>query len=163
MTDCSVIYDLISHGYEEWWFSTIGLIGAAIAAVIYGLFRSLPKKFVPASARKGVIVAIFLSVIWSLVAFVWTYSAYANLRDAYQRGAYEQISGEVEHFANSGPGIQPGTVRFTVGKIAFSYSRYIMSPGYRETRDSSIQLHDGLSAHVRYIGKSIVRLEVCGS
>ena len=163
MTNCSVIYDLVSNGYDDWWLSGIGLIAAALAAAIYGLFRLLPEKSVHSSAKKGVLAAIFLSVIWSLVSLVWTYSSYSNLYNAYERGAYEQISGEVEHFVNSGPGIQPGAVRFAVGKIAFSYSRYIVSPGYRETRDSGGPLRDGLMVRVRYIGKSIVKLEVCGS
>jgi hypothetical protein len=162
MTNCSVIYDLMSNGYDDWRMSGIGLVAAALAAAIYGLFRLLPEKSVRVSAKKSALAAIFVSVIWSLVSFVWTYSAYANLRNAYGRGAYEQVSGEVENFVNSGPGIQPGTVRFTVGKLVFSYSQYAMAAGYRGTGDSASPLRDGLIVRVRYIGKSIVQLEVCG-
>ncbi len=160
MTNCSVTYDLIGGGYDDWWFSGIGLIAAAFAAAIYGLFRLLAEKFTRASARKGALAALFVSLIWSLVSFVWTYSAYSNLRSAYERGAYEQVSGAVEHFVNSGPGIQPGTVRFTVGNVAFSYSQYVVSPGYR---GGPSPLRDGLMVRIRYIGKSIVRLEICGA
>jgi len=161
MSNCSIAYDLIYGGYTDWWFSCLGLVAAMFAAAIYSLFRLLPEKFSKAFARKrALLVAIVVSLIWSLVSFVETYSAYSNLSSAYGRGEYEQVAGVVEHFVSSGPGIQPGTVRFTVGKVAFSYSKYIMSPGYRGHPSA---MSEGLNVRIRYIGKAIVRLEICSA
>ncbi|HXQ68698.1 MAG TPA: hypothetical protein VN980_19185 [Alphaproteobacteria bacterium] len=163
MADCSIIYDLANQGYDEWWFPATGLLAAGFAGTIYGLFRSLFKNIVPTAAKKSARRAIFFSLILALLAFIWTYSEYSNLRKAYEGGAYQQVSGEIEHFADTGPGLQPGTVRFSVGKITFSYSRYAVSPGFRKTRDLGSPLHEGLMVRIRYIGTAIVRLEVCGS
>ena len=163
MANCSVAFDLTSRGYEGWWFPAIGLLAAGFAGTIYCLFRSLFKNIVPTAAKNSMRRAIFFSLILALLALILTYSEYSKLRKVYERGAYQEVSGEIEHFADSGPGLQPGTVRFSVGKITFSYSRYRITPGFRGTRDSVSPLHDGLMVRIRYIGTAIVRLEVCGS
>ena len=154
---------MMSRGYDAWWFLAIGLLAAGFAGTVYGLFRSLLKNIVSTTAKKSARRAIFFSLILTLWAFIWTYSDYSNMRKAYEGGAYQQVSGEIEHFADTGPGLQPGTVRFSVGKITFSYSRYSFSPGFRGTPDSVSPLHDGLMVRIRYIGAAIVRLEACGS
>lgn len=163
MANCSIVYDMTSRGYEGWWLPAIGLLAAGFAGTIYGLFRSLFKNIVSNTAKKSARRAIFFSLILALLSFIWTYSEYSSLRKAYEGGAYQQVSGEIEHFADAGPGLQPGTVRFSVGKITFSYSRYRITPGFRGTRDFVSPLHDGLMVRIRYIGTAIVRLEACGS
>jgi hypothetical protein len=107
--------------------------------------------------------AAALMPVWAIAILAATYGQYANLNTEYERGAYQQVSGRIENFADSGPGLQPGTERFTVGGVPFSYSRYIMSPGFRKTRASGGPLHNGLSVRIKYIGNAIVRLEICVS
>ena len=119
MPACSVAYDLISRGYDDWWFPAFGLIAAALAAGILMLFNFFPEKIVSASARKGMVGAIFLALIWAVITFGITYTEYLNLRQIYQRGEYKVISGNIEHLADSGPTLQPGTERFSVGNITF--------------------------------------------
>ncbi len=161
--DCSVIYDIERAGYEGWWFPGFGLVVFAGAMAIYGLFGLTPEKVVPAHARQSMLAPITLSIIWSIATFILTYVDYANLRKAYEFGSYQEASGRIENYTNSGPDIQPGTVRFAVGNVTFSYSRYEASPGYHGTADSNIPLRNGVLVRIKYIGKSIVRLEVCDS
>jgi hypothetical protein len=160
MENCSIIYDLIEAGYEAWWVPAFGFVGIFFTESIYRLLmRPLPNSLHSKRAMRG---ATIFFIIWSPVTFVWTYSDYYALRNAYLNGEYKQISGNIEHLADSESGVQPGMVRFSVNHVVFSYSRYSAAPGYRKTRDSGNPLHDGIPVRIRWIGSSIVRLEVCG-
>lgn len=161
--NCSVIYDLTRAGYEAWWFPCLGLVACAGAAAIYVLFRLAPAKLVNPSARGGILLVMPLSLIWSLVSFILTYSEYDRLRNAYEHGAYQEVSGRIKNYTNSGPDIQPGTVRFAVDNATFSYSRYEAGAGYHGAGGSGTPLRDGVTVRVKHIENSIVRLEVCGS
>ncbi len=161
MTNCSVTYDLMRSGYEAWWFPAMGLVAGAGATIIYGAYRVTPQKFVSTTAKGGILAAITLSIIWSIAIFFLTYLDYVNIRKEYEDSSYQEASGRIENYTNSGPDIQPGTVRFAVGKVTFSYSRYEAGPGYRGAGDTP--LRNGMLLRVKYIGKSIVRLEVCDS
>ena len=161
MANCSVIYDLTQAGYEAWWVPVFGIVVAIFAEAIYRLLmRLLPDSLYSKKAMRG---AVVFFIFWAPISFALTFSEYLSLRNAYKNGEYEQISGTIEHLADSGPGMQPGMVRFSVHHVKFAYSRYGAYPGYRQTRSTGSPLRDELPVRIRYIGSTIVRLEVCGS
>jgi hypothetical protein len=161
MDDCSLAYDLTTEGYSDWWFPALGLIVTVGCAIIYVAFATVLRPLVPTSARKAMGGAVVLSPLWSIAMLILTYHDYQNLEAEYQRGAYQEVSGRIENFADSGPRLQPGTEKFTVAGMPFSYSQYTVSPGFRKTRASGGPLRDGLWVLIRYVGNAIVRLEIC--
>jgi hypothetical protein len=163
MTSCSTTYDLLVAGYQLWWLPALGLSGAIGAGAIYTLFSSPLRGTVPPVARKAMAGAVVFCLLWTAATFPLTYAEYLDLRHKYQRGAYSEISGRVEDFIDSGPNLQPGTERFVVGGVPFSYSQFVYSPGFRKTRASGGPLRNGILVRIRYVDNFIVRLEICDS
>jgi hypothetical protein len=161
MAACVLQYDLARDGYDTWGIPVLALVAAGGAGAIYAFFSLL--KVTPLRTTRSMLFAALGCLILSAVNFVLTYTDYAILRDAYHRGHYREVSGEVENFVDGGPGIQPGTERFSVGGISFSYSKYIVVPGFRTTRASGGPLRQGLLVRIRYMDTAIVRLETCDS
>jgi hypothetical protein len=100
MDDCSLAYDLTTEGYSDWWFPALGLIVTVGCAIIYVAFATVLRPLVPTSARKAMGGAVVLSPLWSIAMLILTYHDYQNLEAEYQRGAYQEVSGRIENFAD---------------------------------------------------------------
>lgn len=161
MTNCSVAYDLKDSGYQGWLLPAICILAALCSAALYAIFNILPRGLVNARAKQGAIKAVLLSLVLLVISLLWTYLDYYHLRSAYEGGNYKQISGQVQEFEYNGRNMQPGTVSFMVGDVKFSYSKYIISPGFRDVIGSLYLLHDGTSVKIAYVDNSIVHLETC--
>jgi hypothetical protein len=161
MDDCFLAYDLTTEGYSDWWFPALGLIAAVGCAVVYVALATVLRPAAPTSARKAMGWAVVFLPLWSIAMFALTYHQYQDLEAEYRRGAYQEVSGRVENFVDSGPRLQPGTEKFTVAGMPFSYSQNTISPGFRKTRASGGPLREGVWVRVRYTGDAIVRLEIC--
>jgi hypothetical protein len=147
-------------GYEAWWAPVFMLGVGCFAGTLYLLFVRLKNAVLP-SARNSMLAATVLSPIFAIVFFGLTYMDYDSLRNDYNKGHYREVSGAITDFIDSGPDMQPGTEKFSIAGVPFSYSRYSVAPGFRKTHAEGGPLRNGLSVKIRYIGQTIVRLEIC--
>jgi hypothetical protein len=158
---CSVVYDLITQGYENWGLPALGLLVTLAAGALFFTFNLIPFAIVPSSAKKAMLVSAIVSLVWAVVTLGITYLQYSDLKQSYQHGEIREVFGRIENLTTSGPEIQPGTVRFSVRGVSFAYSKFVSSPGFRGLPTTINSLHDGLTVRIKYIGTAIVRLEIC--
>jgi len=163
MNGCSVAYDLLVNGYENWWFPAFGLVAGGASFLVYLVLKYVGPKPMTKMTKLSSVGGMLVSVVFIILALSRTYGDYARLAEAYRSGDYREVAGKIENFAESDPARGHGDERFTVGGVPFSYSRSIVSAGFRKTRASGGPLRDGLVVRIRYIGTAIVRLEICES
>lgn len=151
----SVIYDLqmaskeaVPGFHHEIWI--------AFLALVMGVGALIVIRYRPARILSSVAVAVIV-----FGAFVECYhvSKTRELMDAYQSGNYSVAEGAVQDFH---PMPYDGHEResFVVQGKRFSYSDFIVSPGFRNAVSHGGALREGMWVRVLYIREHIVRVEI---
>jgi hypothetical protein len=104
-------------------------------------------------------VALWLSVIWTIVAFAVTFPDYYQLRKRYRDHQYSVVEGTVENFKPM-PYEGHENESFTVKGVRFEYSDYAVSPGFNKTSSHGGPIKQGIQVRISHIGNVILRLEV---
>src|SRR5215813_9594339 len=160
MTECSLVYDLLLSGYDTWRFPLVGVITGAALALMYVVFRAI-RVPISRGFKITFVLQMILALAWTIAGLIWSYDEYAELARRYRRGDFIEVSGKVENFDQGLSPARPGDERFTVNGVTFFYSQNMVSAGFRKTHNSGGPLRDGMTVKIRYIGSSIVRLEIC--
>jgi hypothetical protein len=162
----------------EWRYSAFGFIFVAIGVVYIILGPRLARMnasrptglawwFKPRFAVKpqylGWFFVIFAS-IWTLLAFVSTYSSYRDCREAYRTGRYSIVEGIVEDF-HPMPYAGHQDECFRVQKERFCYSDYSVSPAFNQSASHGGPIRAGLPVRIAYLendhfNAQILRLEI---
>jgi hypothetical protein len=161
MSVCSLEYDLLINGYENWWFPALGLLAGGAAALAYFSLGYAFRQPMNSNVKYTFVVAMVFCPAWAIAAFLWTRSDYTELAQRYSEGVFSEVSGKIENFDKLVPSGRTGDERFTVNGTDFYYSQYTASAGFRKTRSAGGPLRNDLFVRIRYIGNAIVRLEVC--
>ena len=150
-----VVYDVARYGYPGW----IGVFGGltfGIAAATFCRFRRLLR---PASRRWIPCAFVPLSLLWLVGWIAATLPAYYSLRSALQRGDCTVAEGVVTDF-HPMPANGKGHESFSVNDVRFTYSDFIITPGFHQTNYRGGPMRSGLHVRIHYRGSDIARLEI---
>jgi hypothetical protein len=149
------IFEISNKGFT-WWFALVGLLpaipGAAFWAVRKGHQDSwrvkLSRYFFPGFA-----------LLWLCVASIPMWLDYTRLQNAYRKGAFSIVQGEVENFHPMPPQGHSAEC-FSVKEERFCYGDAIISAGFNNDSAHGGPIRAGLPVRIAYVGDDILRLEV---
>ena len=84
-----------------------------------------------------------------------TYGQYRRAVSALADGRYAVVEGHVTDFVE-----KPKSESFMVDGVRFSYSPYVMTPGFNTPAWDGGPLREGMQVRISYVGNTILRLEV---
>jgi hypothetical protein len=153
----NVVYDVARDGYSGWVGIRCGLafmFGAAALCVARRYLRPASLKFIPC-------LFVPLSVCWIVLWALLTLPGYLSLKSALQLGQCAIIEGVVTDFQPM-PSTGHGRESFTVSGVRFSYSDFVVTPGFHHTNYRGGPVRDGLHVRIHYRGQDIARFEIAG-
>jgi hypothetical protein len=104
--------------------------------------------------------AVFIiGLLWTLPVTVFLHSEYIGTRRALATGGYDVIEGPVTDFKPM-PYSGHASESFTVAGQMFSYSDYISTPCFNNTRSHGGPINDGIYIRATYRANCILRLEI---
>ena len=151
----NVVYDITRDGYSGWVGIGLGLafmLCAAVCCVARRYFRPANLRFMPC-------LFIPLSCCWIILWILHTVPGHLSLRSALQRGHCAVVEGVITNFQPM-PSTGHGAESFTVNGVHFSYSDFIITPGFHRTNYRKGPVSDGLHVRIHYRGQDIARLEI---
>jgi hypothetical protein len=156
-----VVFDIADVGYRGWPSVRIGAAFAVAGFLMLMFYRYLPlwpitsEKF-----KKGfAILCAGFATLWTLIAFVGTYTEYWKLNQARKTGMYEVVEGRVEDFIPMPYGGH-AYESFRVGSKTFRYSDYHFTAGFNNTASHGGPIKAGLQVRISHVDSVILRLEV---
>ena len=158
------IFDAANEGYSTWWFPAFGLIFvcAGRTAGIQTRARAETDAFRRLKGRARTAFSWYFfnfAVVWTLGSFATTYAQYQSEAKALHGGSHNVVEGPIKSFAPM-PYAGHSEESFVVADRRFSYSDYLVTPGFHNTSSHGGPIEDGLYVRVTYIGNLIVRLEI---
>jgi hypothetical protein len=158
----TTVFDATHQGYTTWNVPAYGLAFIAVGALL--AFRpALTERILP-GGLKGRARRIFgfcffgFAILWTLGAFMGTFSQYLKVADAVHSGKYAVVQGPVTSFVPMPYGGH-AEESFCVQKKCFSYSDYVVTTGFNNTASHGGPIHEGLQVRITYIDNIILRLE----
>jgi hypothetical protein len=155
------IFDVTTAGYRNWDFSAFGIPFVAIGALLVTKRRSLPGWWGDRPRASSAFAYFFLvfSLLWTLIAFVSTYSDYSSLAQAVKSNSATVTEGIVHDFKPM-PVTGHSMERFCVSDRCFSYSDFNVTAGFNNTSSHGGPIREGLVVRVTHVRGSIAKLEV---
>ena len=153
-----LVFDAAREGFRDWGFAAFGLIFIGVGVGLFLVAKRIDPKAATLFRVFGGLFAGF-AALWTLTAFGSTFGQYSSLRHALETGAYTTIEGTVSDFV-------PGDIHgrnvesFTVAGHPFSYSPYIVTPGFRKTRSEGGPIYEGLNVRIAVVDGEIALLEI---
>jgi hypothetical protein len=160
------VFDILQVGYRSW---PSVLIGVAFMLVTISMFlfprfwEKIPFRGPEFMRRYFPYLGIGFATLWTLSAFVGTYSDYAYAKNEYLQGKAEIVEGAVSNY-------KPGTNErgsayesFCVKDKCFTYSDYQEQTGFNTMTINGGPIREGLPVRVTFVGNTIVKLEVASS
>jgi hypothetical protein len=152
-----------SQSPPEWQFAAFGLIFVA-AGLVFFFFPQLNKKWTAQRTRVFCIIYIAGALVWTAVAAVANYMQHEQAKSAIEHHAFKSVEGTVQNFLPMGEAGRKSE-SFDVGGQHFSYSDYVITPGFRKTAVHGGPIHEGLPVRIDYVdnatvGPEILRLEI---
>lgn len=134
-----------------------------VLGIVAFLFRnrlSNPFRARPMPRQLPFFLVLF-GALWMQLSFFSLYIQYHALETAMKSGKVNVAEGRVMHFTPSSYLGSKGE-RFCVSDsdVCFSYSDYIVTPGFNQTQSHGGPIKDGLPVKVTYKDDTIVKLEV---
>jgi len=155
-----IIFEATSEPYRNLTFVIPGLALSVVGAVL--VWRpALLEKFGYKKGRWRVFSWFFFlfAVAWTLGAGFSLMSRDFAASQELERGNCSVVEGVVENF-HPMPKSGHDTERFEVNGVHFSYSDYVMSPGFNNTASHGGPIRDGLRVRICHNSGDILRLEV---
>jgi hypothetical protein len=157
------VFDITEVGYKSWWFPAFGLIALAIAGAPLlfprlsriSRWRLLPDRW----SRVSDWVFLIFAACWTFGAFILTFTQYIAARDALFAGRFSVVEGPVTDFKPM-PHEGHGQESFTVAGKRFSYSDFVVVPGFNNSRSHGGPIDSDIYVRVTYSGSTILRLEI---
>jgi hypothetical protein len=159
--DYRTVFDITEAGYKSWNFPVHGLIIVAAGVVLVLLRRRLPGWWRKHPRASSIFAFVFLGfgVVWTLGAFLGTYSEYTHLRRAADGSGVTVVEGLVTQFEPM-PAAGHAMERFCVRDACFEYSDYVITAGFNNTSSHGGPIREDLPVRVTFVGNTIVKLEV---
>jgi hypothetical protein len=156
------VFDAANQGYPAWPQVGIGLalVGMGLLLVFAPtLMQQLMPRGLQGTART-IFSWFFLvaSSLFTFFTFITTSHAYGDAEVALRDGRYSVATGPVMNFVPM-PYTGHSLESFEVGGHKFTYSDYVLTPGFRTTTSHGGPIHEGLNVRVSYVGNLILRLE----
>jgi hypothetical protein len=160
------VFDILQVGYRSWPSVLVGLAFMLIGVSMFvfpRFWEKIPLRGPEFMRRYSAYILTGFAAIWTLFAFVGTYSDYAYAKNEYLQGKAEVIEGTVSNF-------KPGTnmrgsayESFCVKDKCFTYSDYEEQAGFNTMTINGGPIREGLPVRVTFVGNTIVKLEVASS
>jgi hypothetical protein len=152
--DYRVVFD-VSEQTPDWQFPAFGLLFIGVGLVLV-LGRNRAAQNIRATILPWAMLAF--SLIWIGGALASVLGGHSRAVQALKSGAFGTAVGSVENFQAETMNHKRET--FTVSGLRFSYSRYIISPGFRQTAAEGGPLRNGVPVRIAYVGNEILKLEI---
>src|SRR5262249_37900900 len=157
--DYVTAFDVIAIGYKEWTFPASGLLPVAIGSVLVAWRRSHPIAVRGWWRRAFPYVFLVFGGLWTVSTFVGTYADYRNIRRALETGRFLTVEGPVTKFVPM-PFEGHALESFEVSGHRYSYSDYIVTAGFNNTRSHGGPIREGLKVRIADVDGQIARLEI---
>ncbi|ELV8627344.1 hypothetical protein QNF03_004076 [Vibrio cidicii] len=162
-----VVFDI---KYEGFWslafilpgvlFILIFVIGIRKKDKLLGWnIKVLGKPATKRSLNVSLVFFLVFSVFWTGLAGYGVGTKLYSMLSSYEQGKYSVVEGPVENF-DPMPYAGHKTESFTVQGVKFSYSDFIIEPGFNNTASHGGPISEGLYVRVSYINNVILKLEV---
>ena len=151
-----LVFDVAKEGYTAWFFPLIGLGFLTLSLLLLWNERREPQN----KRHWRTIFMVVFSALWTIVALFGTLGSHLRARSARASGNYQTVEGVVENFVPQ-PYNGHAIERFTVSGVPFSYSDYIVAPGFHQSRSHGGPITGGLYLRIGHVKGMILRLEVC--
>jgi hypothetical protein len=157
------VFDAGQQGYATGWFPAFGLIFVAVGALL--VFRPALMQRLAPSGLQGTARKIFswfffvFALLWTAGTFLGTFLQYRAVISDLGTGRYSVVEGPVTNFVPM-PHTGHSEESFMVKGHRFSYSDYVVTPGFHNTASHGGPIREGLYVRITYSGNQILRLEV---
>jgi hypothetical protein len=158
----TTVFDAANEGYSTWSFPAFGLIFIAIGALLV-FAPDLMRRLMPSGlqGRYRTVFSWFFLIfasIWTIASFVGTYQQYRNASSCLRDASCPTVEGPVTEFIPT-PYSGHSMESFAVDGHRFSYSDYVVTPGFHSTASHGGPIREGLYVRITYAGNVILRLE----
>jgi hypothetical protein len=136
----------IAHQQCPWWILGIGLLPVAIGILFLAMGR-----------RVGAF-SIVGGIIWTAFAAPTAFRCH-SLHQALATGRVRIAEGQVRNF-HAMPRTGHDLESFEVSGVRFSYSDYIITPGFHQTASHGGPISEGRTVRIRHVGNDILTVEV---
>jgi hypothetical protein len=151
----AMVFDVARDGYSGWVGILCGL-GLMAGAAVFCIAR---RNLQPPSLRFIPCLVVPLSFSWLVLWALFTVPAYLSLRSALQSGHCDVIEGIVTDFEPM-PSSGHGRESFSVAGVHFTYSDFVITPGFHRTQYRGGPMKADLRVRIHYRGEDIARLEI---
>ena len=154
----TVVFDARNAGLPGWEAIVIGLLFIAI----FYFSRDWSRRLSTALRRAGLIFAC----LWMVVVTLSTVGDTLRVRYRLNHGDYVVVEGVVSDFVPGdwgGHHSEQWRVRSGEEDHRYSYSRPVITPGFRQTQEEGGPIHDGVRVRIADEDGLIARLEVATS
>jgi hypothetical protein len=163
MMDFKVVFDAANQSSVVWPQAAIPLVLLGVGALLVfapDLMRRLAPHGLQGRART---IFSYVFFTFALGTTIFTFKTMIGGRsaaaEALRSGHYSVVEGPVTKFVPM-PYTGHAMESFVVGGNRFSYSDYILTPGFHNTASHGGPIHEGLYVRIAYVGNDILRLEV---
>lgn len=150
-----VVFDVCNKGYEAGPFVFGGFALFLVFLFLYKLKPGDSSK----TKLKSPLVGVWFTGLWTLISFGGTFFEYRSVKTEAKNGLAKTITGEVTEFDPMPYGGHKSESFVVAGK-RFSYSDFIVSPGFNQTSSHGGPIHAGLKVRIQYIDETITKIEV---
>lgn len=156
------VFDIGQQGFAGW-VAAYGMLFVPVVALL--VFRPFVKRRASQPAMPGGVrplssrVILGFAACWIVAAFIATLVPYRAAVAALRDGHYSVVEGPVTDFVPM-PYTGHAMERFSVQGQPFSYSDFIVTPGFRNSASHGGPIREGLYVRIAYVGNTILRLEV---
>jgi hypothetical protein len=156
-----VVFDVATAGYKAWNVALVGFVFVLVAIGVVASRHKLGGWWATHPTASKVFAFCFLgfSALWTSVSFVRTYSDYRALLNAEQTNALHVVEGVVSTF-DPMPASGHTMERFCVAAECFTYSDFVVTPGFNNSASHGGPIRNGLAVRVSHLGNTIAKLEV---
>ncbi len=156
------VFDAAAAGPRLWWFAAFGLIFVAMGWIMVRSPRVLVAAGLirwPADRRLFRWFFFLFACIWTAFATIGVFGGYLLSVYNLSAGRFSTVTGRVEHFQPM-PAQGHAMETFDVAGVPFSYSDYVVTPGFNQTASHGGPIREGLPVRIAYWGDLILRLEI---
>lgn len=162
--DYKLVFDLQTSAvrFSNYLFILPGLVIFLVGVVTY-IFRdhfSNPFRKKPMPQRFPFFLLLF-GALWMQLSGLSLYAQYETAEHAIRTGKAATVTGQVVRFKPM-PYLGHGMESFCISDTdaCFSYSDYVVTPGFNQTSTHGGPIQQGLPVRVTYDGNTILKLEV---
>jgi hypothetical protein len=154
-TGYRVVYDVTRDGWAVFWFPAVGIGFILLGGCLSWLAQREPKWRHSWGPRLGLIFA----VLWTLGTFVLVGGNFVRDYRALSSGHADHVEGPVENFIPM-PASGHGEESFSVQGVSFSYSDFVVTPGFNKTTFHNGPMRADLYVRIWYHDGDILKLEI---